>query len=408
VSGTVGNEITYIADVTGALTDGIGGVVRITGSDNDQTQTRTTCITLTNKDYRVFRGFQLDSAATIINNASSSSHNTYEDLVILQGTSYCRVGINNTSTNVTMRRCLVFGSGTAGGNVIEFASAGSGDQSDTAHVVENCIIVGAANTTGIRTTDIGGLTIRHCLIVGATNGVVSVSLAAGQTTTVQNCVIASCGTALSSDSTATFSEDYNSISSVNTARSNVTEGANSNTYPPLLAISPLLSGFRFPWQFGALSEWSQIRALAGTAMAADDFLGMTRPATDSKKSWGAIQYQDVSRDAVTYRGASGASLKLADAGRHQMFVPVTAASTTIGVYVYRGADYAGDLPQIIIKQPGQADRTVTDTGSVSTWNLLTDTFTPAASPPYVIVDLVSRNTATSGSYATHFDDLGTS
>ena len=42
VSGTAGSPITYIADVTGQDTDGVGGLVRITGSNNDQTATRTT------------------------------------------------------------------------------------------------------------------------------------------------------------------------------------------------------------------------------------------------------------------------------------------------------------------------------------------------------------------------------
>jgi len=36
---------------------------------------------------------------------------------------------------------------------------------------------------------------------------------------------------------------------------------------------------------------------------------------------------------------------------------------------------------------------------------LTDTFTPQSGTQYVIVELVSNNTATSGSFATYFDDL---
>ena len=60
---------------------------------------------------------------------------------------------------------------------------------------------------------------------------------------------------------------------------------------------------------------------------------------------------------------------------------------------------------MVIKQPGQADRTVTDTGSAGAWNQLTDTFTPASNPGWVIVELVSNSTATSGSYAVYFDDL---
>jgi hypothetical protein len=60
---------------------------------------------------------------------------------------------------------------------------------------------------------------------------------------------------------------------------------------------------------------------------------------------------------------------------------------------------------MIIKQPGQADRTVTATGAAGSWEQLTDTFTPAALPPYVDVHIESSNTATSGNYGTYVDDM---
>ena len=53
VDGTSGaGVITYIGDYDGSHTDGVGGVVRITGSDNDQTATRANCIKATTKSYR--------------------------------------------------------------------------------------------------------------------------------------------------------------------------------------------------------------------------------------------------------------------------------------------------------------------------------------------------------------------
>jgi hypothetical protein len=81
------------------------------------------------------------------------------------------------------------------------------------------------------------------------------------------------------------------------------------------------------------------------------------------------------------------------------------SSTTVSIYVYREANYAGVLPQMVLRQPGQADRTTTDVGAAGGWNQLTDTWTPAVTPPYVIVELVSNNTAGAGNYATFFDDL---
>lgn len=63
VSGAVGNVIEYRGDYAGLIWAG-GGVVRITGSDNDQTATRASCINdnSVQRDYRTFRGFAMDTA----------------------------------------------------------------------------------------------------------------------------------------------------------------------------------------------------------------------------------------------------------------------------------------------------------------------------------------------------------
>ena len=86
-----------------------------------------------------------------------------------------------------------------------------------------------------------------------------------------------------------------------------------------------------------------------------------------------------------------------------MVVPTAGAAVAISVRCYRGADYTGTLPTMVIKQPGQADRTTTDSGSAATWNTLTDTFTPAATPACVIVELQSLNTATEAYCNVYFD-----
>ena len=150
-----------------------------------------------------------------------------------------------------------------------------------------------------------------------------------------------------------------------------------------------------------------MRAIAGTGELSTDLFGIARPATAAKCSWGAIQFQDVERETTTVYDASTASIKFTDAGRHQIWVPVTATETTISVYCYREADYAGTNPQMVIKQPAQADRTTTDAAAASQWNELTDTFTPAADPPYVIVELVSNNTdaASAATNDAFFDKL---
>jgi hypothetical protein len=407
VSGSAGNPITYIGDVTGEHTDGVGGAVRITGSDNDQTaQGRSNCINATSRNYRTFRGFLLDTGAnqTILTNPGGSDL-TIEDCVLQQTpAAVSMMLLQGAATNVTIRRCLFLGGAQA---CITFSHTSTVD--NAGHLIENCVFIGASQH--ILITRVGGITVRHCTFFSGTAAVrVNAALAAGQTTLVRNCimygVLGSVLMAVTAPATnEEITEDYNALTGCGTLRSNVTTGANSITDVALFAPPLLTAGLLLPAPvISALSSWSTLARKAGTGMAAGDFFGLTRPA-DSKKSWGALQYTGQARETTTVHTALGASLKLADAGRTQMFVPTEGTEITLSVYVYREADYAGTLPQMVIKQPGQSDITVVDTGAASGWNLLTHTFTPAATPGYVVVELVSNNTAVAGNYDCFFDDL---
>jgi len=413
VSGGAGTPITYIGDVTGEHTDQVGGVVRITGSDNDQSPTRNYCIddNGTQRNYRTFRGFILDSVNNYVIRANAAGTNwIIEDCGMHGGAP--RIYVNGANqADWTVKRCIFIGDNTTTGLPILFTHAATVD--DTGHVIENCICVSTGR--GVRTARVGGITVRNCLFIGLGSIAVSVgaALSIGQTVTVNNAIITACGTGMQATVLGEIVEDYNNFYNNNTDRTNVAVGANSLTYIPIFSLPVLnagasqASGYKFPWWFGSLSEWSQVRAVTGSNEPAVDLFGVARPATAAKNSWGPVQWQGQERDTATVRGGS-ASLKLPDAGRAQFYVPTDGTAITISVYVYHEANYAGTLPQMVIKQPGQADRTTTDVGAAGGWNQLTDTFTPDASTDFVVVELVSNNTAAAGNYATYFDDLSVS
>ena len=54
VSGSIGAPITYIGDYDGSHTDGTGGVVRVTASNDDLVSARNICIDANGKDHRTF------------------------------------------------------------------------------------------------------------------------------------------------------------------------------------------------------------------------------------------------------------------------------------------------------------------------------------------------------------------
>lgn len=406
VSGNAGNPITYIGDVSGENTDDVGGIVRITGSDNDQTSARNNCITSAGnqRDYRTFQGFMLDTVSQILVNNSGDGTNWIIRDCILESEGGNLIQFNGSGTNHLVQRC-VFLLCESGQYDIRFVDGET--QDDTGSIVENCIFI--SGSSGVYIQRIGGITVRNCNFLGRLTGAVEVAiaLAGGQTTTVNNCIFAANAQAVVATAIGEITENYNTFYGNGTDRTNTNVGAQSQTYPPLYLPPILLDGIKYPWWFCDLSEWSAVRAITGTGTPSDDLFGKTRPVTASKLSWGSNQFVDAERETGTTR-TGGVSIVFHDAGRHQIWVPVTATSTTISIYVRREANYAGNLPQMIIKQPGQADDITTDVGLVNAWNLLTTTLVPAADPPYVVIELVSRNTAVALAYEVFFDDLDVS
>lgn len=405
VSGGAGTEISYIGDVTGANTDGVGGIVRITGSDNDQTAARADGVFANARDYRIFRGFMVDTVSDCLFDLDSCDYWDIEDCFLPRGQSNI-IDASGTSTNVHIRRCLLFGIG--GARTIYFNNAAATD--NTGHEVENCILMGGR---GVRCDNVGDVQVRNCLFMFCDYGIRSGNANANHELDVRNSIFTQCTTAIRGEAAGQVTEDFNTFYRNTTDRQNVAVGGDSETYPPLL-LPPLLfagvsqtSGFQLPWWFGKLSEWSQIAAITGDGNEpTEDLWGIPRPVTASKNSWGPCQFMDMERETGTVHAGS-VSMVLHDAGRHQIWVPVANESTTISVYVYREANYAGNLPQMIVKQPGQADDVTTDAAAASQWNLLTTTLTPAADPPYVVVELVSRNT-NGAADEVFFDDLAVS
>lgn len=405
------NPIRYVADVTGENTDGVGGIVRITGSDNDQATARNQCITATAKDYRVFRGFRFDAPSVNWVLINDCDHWVVEDCVGTDCGGTDGIYVQSTSTNVTLRRLVTYG---ARHRAIYFIHSSFVD--DTGHLVENCLCLKLAGMS-VRVDRTGGITIRNCSLSGCVDGMRLLGgLAAGQTTIVENCWITdNITTGLRSVATGEITENYNTFFGNTADRQNVNVGANSQTYPPLL-LSPILhagrfqlSGFKFPWWTDGLSEWSQVQAIAGSSEPNVDLFGVVRPVTASKNSWGPVQFHDMEIEAGTVQ-AGTYSRVLHDAGQVLVRrIPITGVQIAVTLYMRFEADYEPDpasLPRMIIKQPGQADRNTVMTVAANNWEQLSDTFTPASPPGFVEVWAESRNTAAAGNYEVFYDTMG--
>ncbi len=403
-SGSSGNPITIVGDITGALTDGVGGLIRITGSDNDETPTRANCFDgSTARNFRTFRNLRMDSTTAEVMENNGGSDWIVEDCALQNdrdATKELIRGLTATQTGWIIRRCVFIG------GLHQIHLSHSSGTADMGIVIENCLLINSG-ADGIRIDNLGDVDIDNITIMGAFDDgidlVISVGTGAGQTVQVHNSIIHGCdGAGMESDAVATLVEDFNSFYMNTTDRTNVNVGSSSDTFNPQFAAPILLDGYVAVTPIlGSLASWSSLAAITGDGnQSTDDLFGRLRPTVNAKISRGAIQYMPFRRDDSTIGGDTTVKGVLDDDGEFRVRLPVTAVSTTFKVDTYFETNYAGTKPTMTIKQDGQADQVTTAAGAVDTWETLTDTFTPAALPPWAEVVFKSSNTATSGSHKT--------
>lgn len=298
VSGTSGSPITYIGDYDGSHTDGVGGVVRITGSDDDITATRPYGILLVSRAYRVFQGFLFDTSS-ISNFYATQSNNINVSNCYLGSLAGSGHNFSCTeSTIMTINNCFLWGgysSGASKTNLIFYSASG---QSNVSCSVNNCII--QSSDSGIDIWRYGGITIKNTLITGCRRGlVISAAIPAGQTNTINNSIIFGNYYGIYALTVGEVTEDFNSIYSNVVSLTNTTAGAHSNAYPPLFDSrwffelasrnQKLVSPFD-------LSSASQLINVAGTSPTTTDLRGQA--VIGAQREWGALEYNPALSRAV--------------------------------------------------------------------------------------------------------------
>jgi len=281
---TTWKDIRYIADESGVNTDGIGGEVRISGSDNDQTTTRANAIVIANS-YRTFIGFHLDTTST--NGISiTSGTNIIVQQCGFQGCGGNDINVNSSAPSaITIRKCFFIGGSSANTNAVLTQNASTVD--NTAILLENNLAILASQGNGFMSSRIGGILIRNCTLIGGIDAArVQNALSVGQATTMNNCIIVFISTGLVATTTAEFIEDRNVFYGNTTNRNTVTAGANSVTYPPLLLMPLLTLGLHSTF-FAGLNSLSAVASITGFNPPGDDLYSKTRAATSS---YGDMQY----------------------------------------------------------------------------------------------------------------------
>jgi hypothetical protein len=307
VSGTSSNPITYIGDYTGANTDGVGGVVRITGSDNDQTATRANCISASSRNYRTFTGFVMDTTTSQVITMTTAQNWIINKCIIHGPCATALVNIAGASqSNCTFQNCVFFG---INGRALDFTHSSAVD--NAGHVVENCIFYGLVSTA-VRYDRIGGITVRNCFFTGTGNCVrVGTAPTASQTVTVNNCIMIGNVNVFFGSATSEIIENYNCLMGNSLDRTLTNTGANSNTYTPLLdtrwffQLVNASNTAQFITPFD-LASYSALVNVAGTSPTSTDMRGTA--VQGAQREWGALEYDSglkIKGQVLTPRGMNG-------------------------------------------------------------------------------------------------------
>jgi hypothetical protein len=291
-SGTAGNVISIIGDYAGTQT-GDAGVVRITGSDNDQTATRANCIVTSSRAYVTIEGFQLDACSSYaINGTGAGTDITLRRLVFNAngGTSNASLFCDGASqARWAISQCVFWGAQVNSPAIYFYHGS---VVNDAAHTVTNCVMMGNAYGEGVRSTFIGGITITNCLIRGVSRGIRYDGGSAPSTAiTVNNCILAGCvDNSFYAQTAGAVSENYNSVSQ-SAARSNVTTGANSNTRLHLMDTRPwfaMFYGGGIVSPVDMASYCSLVELNSGSGAPSTDLRGSS--VKGSFREWGPLEY----------------------------------------------------------------------------------------------------------------------
>lgn len=284
VNGSAGSPITYIGDYTGANTDGVGGVVRITGSDDDRSVVRSYGVEARNRAYRNFVQF-------LITECTYGVHVRNTSFISVIG---CLITHNSSGifsqteqhNNLLVERCalLSYGVGANPVNLTQNSASVGGDQ------FLNTIFLAGHNSNLLLLTRSGSALVKNCLFV---NGLTAFQndLATGfGTSYVYNNLFIGCASGVVASALGDVVEDYNNFVRVATPRSNIAVGANSLDYVTSLDARwffEAVNGGSMVTPFD-LASYSQLVNVAGTSPTTTDLRGTS--VIGAQREWGPLEY----------------------------------------------------------------------------------------------------------------------
>jgi len=414
MNGSAGNRITYVGDILGFNTDGIGGIVRITGinADDSHPPSRTICISIVDRSYRTFKNLYIGEAkggGTLNGNidwgGSSVSNITIDGCVFAGsafdgGTGGCyftSYQLSGTLSGLIFKNCYF---DFAGNRPIRIELLSEANVTDS--FIDNCIFTATrTGTGGIQAISIyrgGDISVRASSFIGSAYGIGSGNLTVLTDYAYDNLFEYS-EQGMGSDTETFVDDDYNLY---NNAGNTYSEGVNDLTTNRPSWTPTLVAGYKIPWNIHEPRAYNASILQSSTSGLTKDIYGLTRPSS-GKFTRGAVQFKGVDRDASEYLTAPS-SMRMNDASICINTLPINAGrKITVSIWVKREANYAGTNPQLVLSIPDGTQVVSTDVGASAQYNNLVASITPGVGNKWLQVEFRSNNTATSGNYRVWFD-----
>lgn len=295
VSGSSGSPITYIGDYDGSHTDGVGGVVRISGSDDDKTTARAECVYANGKNYRSFYNIEISSSSAKGIYLLNASNLIIDGCVFANSFATIHNAINiYNSLNTTIRNCIF--------SNIRNRSIDVGNGSllhNTNTLVENCLFIYSRDTS-VLSQYCGGITVNNCTFLYSNIGVGTYySFTPDTKISVKNSIFYNCTTGINAYEANQVVENYNNFYLINTPRNaNVGAGANSTTYSMWLdtrMLHEMLNKGRVLTPFD-LQKGAEVINKASSSPSSFDMRGTG--SIGGGRELGALEYDDTLKISV--------------------------------------------------------------------------------------------------------------
>lgn len=235
------DPIRWIGDYSGTNTDSVGGIVRITGSNDDIAVVRSDGFIATSVNYNHITGFSIDMISTAAVDLISCQYWLVEKcagsyMSVVNGGYIYITGASQL--HITVNACYFYGN-TGSSVPSQVFCSHSSLLTNAYHVIQNCVFSASTNTNGggFNSDRVSEIYLKNNTFSGCGNALqIGTALTSGRSNYAYNNILVFNAAGIRGTATSEWVEDYNTLWGNGNDRVGTNVGANTVAYPPLFDL----------------------------------------------------------------------------------------------------------------------------------------------------------------------------